>query len=797
VATDQARSRDPALWASAMNNLAAAYSLRPEGDRAENLERGLACCVQALEERSPERNPAEWAQTQANLALIYGERLLGDREANLELSLRHYTEALSVVSQESDPRAWASMQDSLGSTYLEFAGGRREENIEAAIAAYRSALAVQARDVAPLAWAQTCNHLGAAFLLRIAGERDDNLASAERWFEQALEVRTRATAPVQWAQTQMNLANLHAARAMAGDETRDAQAKAAYGRALSVLTLEALPRDHRRAQHNLGDLHFAAERWDAAYAAYAAALEAGELLQCGGAARQARYAELREVRDLWPPTAYCLARTQRLTEALAVLERGKARTLAELLQRQEVDQAGFTAGARGGIETLYRHIDLLEAEARIAIDRAGRGYATISDELREARRMLAALLERSRADRTAAPGDQSGPARTLAAIGDLGLPVIYLLSTGRGSLAILVEPAGAGTADCDAIWLDDFTTAHLQQMLFGTADRPGYLQGTVGNDPKLLAKQLDAIRPILADQLIAPVERRLASRGHGRAVLIPSGNLGLLPLCSMTDGTVALGTAPSARALLGAVARQQASGPTPRLAGIADPLPREDPLTFAGFELEAVARHFAPDTSQVLVGDAATAEAVRTLLPRGTYLHLACHGQFDPRQPLDSALLLAEGGRVRVGDLLDGHLVFRGARLAILSACQSAIGDYREVPDEAMGLPAGFLAAGVAGVIGTLWPVDDLSTALLLARFYEFHVRADDEPAVALNRAQRWLQAATAVELRLAEHYARAIERIGPTRPELYRAMRYYRAHPGERPFAHPYFWAGFVFVGA
>jgi hypothetical protein len=40
------------------------------------------------------------------------------------------------------------------------------------------------------------------------------------------------------------------------------------------------------------------------------------------------------------------------------------------------------------------------------------------------------------------------------------------------------------------------------------------------------------------------------------------------------------------------------------------------------------------------------------------------------------------------------------------------------LPDEAIGLPSALLGAGTAAVLGTLWPVDNLSTALLLSLYY-------------------------------------------------------------------------------
>ena len=61
---------------------------------------------------------------------------------------------------------------------------------------------------------------------------------------------------------------------------------------------------------------------------------------------------------------------------------------------------------------------------------------------------------------------------------------------------------------------------------------------------------------------------------------------------------------------------------------------------------------------------------------------------------------------------------------------------------------------GCPAVIGTLWSVDDLSTTLLMSRFYAYHRHGDPatgegplSPAAALRRAQAWLRTVTADEL--------------------------------------------------
>lgn len=74
-----------------------------------------------------------------------------------------------------------------------------------------------------------------------------------------------------------------------------------------------------------------------------------------------------------------------------------------------------------------------------------------------------------------------------------------------------------------------------------------------------------------------------------------------------------------------------------------------------------------------------------------------------------------------------------------------------EAADEALGLSTAFLAAGAAGVVATLWPVDDYSTALLMSRFYESLIETGSrpghphggDPAAALRAAQLWLRALT------------------------------------------------------
>ncbi|MGH8068468.1 MAG: CHAT domain-containing protein [Candidatus Entotheonellia bacterium] len=191
-----------------------------------------------------------------------------------------------------------------------------------------------------------------------------------------------------------------------------------------------------------------------------------------------------------------------------------------------------------------------------------------------------------------------------------------------------------------------------------------------------------------------------------------------------------------------------------------------------------------------------THEDITAQLQGATHLHFACHGRFDTHSPLDSALYFAGEETLTLRDLLANTLDVSAARLVVLSAYQTGLTDFHNVPDGAVGFPAGFIQASVPGIVSTLWPVNDLSTALLLTRFYRHCLKDKLEPAAALHKAQVWLRDSTAGELGLAGHYARLFQASGRRDPRLYHTMRYHKVHPRCRPFTHAYYWAPFVFSG-
>jgi tetratricopeptide (TPR) repeat protein len=194
-------------------------------------------------------------------------------------------------------------------------------------------------------------------------------------------------------------------------------------------------------------------------------------------------------------------------------------------------------------------------------------------------------------------------------------------------------------------------------------------------------------------------------------------------------------------------------------------------------------------------GAAATCETVLRDSPRYPVLHFACHGSFDPAEPLRSGLDLADG-RLTAAEILE-HLRLE-ADLVALSGCETGQSLIHR-GDELIGLTRAFIAAGTPSILVSLWPVADISTRLLMERFYD-RLLAGTAPSVALAAAQRCLMRLSTPELRarlLADGWAvetaeAEITRLrvcagvsGPTKPD------------DERLFAHPYYWAPFILIGA
>jgi CHAT domain-containing protein len=181
----------------------------------------------------------------------------------------------------------------------------------------------------------------------------------------------------------------------------------------------------------------------------------------------------------------------------------------------------------------------------------------------------------------------------------------------------------------------------------------------------------------------------------------------------------------------------------------------------------------------------ATRQEVLAALGRFDVLHFACHGRTDLFDPLAGGLLLDGDDVLTLRDVLGLRLP--GTRLAVLSACESAVTGVT-LPDEVVSLPTGLLQAGCAGVIGSLWQVPDESTLLIMSEFFRQWRQRRTEPAEALRCAQQHVRDVTNRDLAASGAPGRASPPADP---------RLVPAWARRQPYAHPQAWAAFTYIGA
>jgi CHAT domain-containing protein len=320
----------------------------------------------------------------------------------------------------------------------------------------------------------------------------------------------------------------------------------------------------------------------------------------------------------------------------------------------------------------------------------------------------------------------------------------------------------------------------------------------------LIGPLIERLNPTSKGVLSGDQERPSRQRELPHIIFVPTGLIGLLPLhlaFRIEDGKqrtilddFIISYTPSAHSL-GTARSRAAEGERqyPRLLALVNP---SGNLPSSLIEAQLIASHFPDGMAQIIEGKQATQEALVNALPGQTYLHFACHGRYDPIDVLHSSLMLAQDNPLELREILEPGFNLASTRLVTLSACETGLIEISKIPDECVGLPAGFLQAGAPAVVSTLWAVNDLSTSLLMGEFYRRHLVEGEAIAEALCGAQLWLRDSTAGELRLAEYFEQLSNSSRPPDPEAFSSMRYYQKHPDDKPFNAPYYWAPFILTG-
>jgi CHAT domain-containing protein len=746
---------------------------------------------------------------------------------HLNLAIEYAQQALNMTTVNSTARP--GRLDNLSNCFLtRYAATRNPADLEKGIEFQRSA----ARLVSPNSAYKPrfLNNLGEGlYLLYKLNNQLADLEESARSLEEALQL----TPPIS-PEKPLRLGNLGRRMQEHYERTRDATS---LSRAVELF-LEAcelgLALDAAMAlTHSKIWGNWAMQRsaWSEAAQAFGYGIRAIDQLFRTQFFRSDKEAWLREAQTIPNSAAYSFARDADVVSAVLALESGRTRLLADAIESYRLRLEHLAASGEAELFENYR------AAARRVIEfedtgmQAGDSGLSLSvvPEWQQARLDLDASIQAMRQlpgfedlfgrvkfediqdTLTGQSGEEAG-----RAIG------VYLIVTRFGGMALIVH--GGGTERVPI----DLSEADLHDLLRGghEAGTGGYVAGQVdaGNFPVILNELIESVGAKILTPIMRRVELLLADTinlsSPPNLILIPTGLLSLLPFHAARyeiDGQwkdllerFVVTYAPSAKLLRHCRTNLGLLVDTPvSFLGIGNPLPLPESaaaLSFARLEVEEIAKMFGERADLVLEWQAHRA-TIEKKLNSASYVHFSCHGYFDLEEPLASGLLLSNGELLSLHDLL-AQATLDKVRLVTLSACQTAVTDVEGLPEEAVGLPSGFLQLGVPGVIGSLWPVNDLSTALLMLKFYEYHLGGTEtaaesrmSPAAALRSAQLWLMKATSAELvecfkAFKQPASEAPNHLRPYVATQERLLSYALHNPDDQPFRHPYYWAPFAFSG-
>jgi CHAT domain-containing protein len=518
----------------------------------------------------------------------------------------------------------------------------------------------------------------------------------------------------------------------------------------------------------------AAERygdWPDAAAAYQEAADLEEELFQAQTTRLFAERQLGNVPDLTSRLAYSYIRSGQLDKALMAIEIGRARMLtsAALLSDLDLEQIRDrdlrTRIARA--MELLRHYEQSRTNPNwVATVDSGTAIGALRAEVRR-------LQSQPGAQVLALP--PIGALRQSAAGRD-----VICLCAGEAGGAALVVPADPDER-LTAVLLPAATLEAIHEHAYEIAS----VRSLLTEDPRRALQGIDSCCNWLSSAIVKPITDKIRLR---RITFIATSWFALLPLRAAwhnsSDSTgrryllddIPVSAIPNLR-ILSRVKRQRGSSGRRSVLIVADPgANTRSALPAAQSEAEAIGR-LVPG-SEAFIGVQATRSVISCKLPDYPIAHFACHARSEAGQPLGSGVQLAANEWLRVYDIM--RLSLANAPHVVLSACETA-GIGRTAPDEGVGLPAAFLQAGARGVIASSWSVQDDSTSLLMVRLYDEIQRSPDDFPLALSRAQAWLRDASQQDLENAGR------RYGMSKLAI---------PPGRAPFAHPFFWAAFEYMG-
>jgi CHAT domain-containing protein len=764
---------DKIRWADIQNNLANTYNdlaniyrERIEKNPAANQERAIACCCNALYVYFRFSRREAWARTQNNLALIYKDRICGNPANNLEKAidccenaLKFYTRGASSLT-EHHRWQWATIQSNLSMMFRNRIYGEKPKNLEQALVYCKNALQVFTRKAFPLGWADTQHNLG--LIHRDLGQIDEAIS----YFQSALEIFKPHTFPLKCL--------------MSGG--------------------------------NLGNTAFADQRWAKAIEGYDVAIKAVEQSRIWSSNDTRRKEITSEAMEVYVKAVQACINDCKPDKAIEYVERSKVRNLVELLANKDLYPKRELYTKEEDYQKVCKQLDQLrreipEKQRQLEIMVSGQAsepsnrfdVEKLQQNLNNLQKQYHSLLrEINQIDSSFKFTQQVEPIsyRNIQALIDERTAIIEWYLMGDRFCTFIITrhspyPKVLQFSAKDIKLLRKRTKAYLR--LYDRKNSSWWRNQ--------LENRLDNLAEILhINEIIFHIPKEC-----DQLILIPHQGMHILPLHALPLGKReqsekhttqnylldkfprGVRYAPSCHLLQ--LSQNRQGYHFGNLFAIQNPT---DNLLYTNLEVETI-RTFFPST-QVLANQEATETALKVNqeLPLANCIHFSCHGEFNLKSPLESALILAkdeqpEDGRLTLAEVFG--LTLNQCRIVTLSACETGLTGLNDISDEYISLPSGFLYAGSPCVVSSLWRVNDLSTALLMIKFYQ-NLKSGLTVAIALNQAQTWLRDATTEQLQQwASQLPNANHRM-QLRAFLRTKLR------NRKPFESPYYWAAFCAIG-
>jgi CHAT domain-containing protein len=594
-----------------------------------------------------------------------------------------------------------------------------------------------------------------------------NLEMSIFHYQQALQVRTFESYPYEWAKTQNNLGCAYFTYSRKIKEGRAEnlnKAILAYKDALKFRTKDNDPLKCLETATNLGNLHYLEKQWQPATEAYNIAIEAVENARLEALNPQSRQEVLSNAIDVFHRIVLAYLHLNQPEKALEYIERSKGRNLVELMTQKNLHHQGVSQEIIAQLNELKQRV--VNEQIRLQHQSINQNlmrsdnltpYVQDHSYLKEYQQDLDNFIAREIKDPLFSLTQKVAPIAftEIQALTDTETCLLQWYITGEKILAFVVSAEGEVK-----VWQSSENDKNQFLDTFNNYRQLYYSK----NGKQEWRNQLSNLLQTFADILHINDILALIPDTCKRLIIIPHLFLHILPLHALPvdppqpplkRGESATGGselqdlfpkgvqyAPSCQ-ILQKISQTFHHSDFNKLFAIQNPT---KDLFYTDLEVNILSTFFTEP--QVIAKDNATKNAVLPHLKSSDNhcYHFSCHGSFNPDNPLESALFLANKEPLTLGEIFELRL--NKCRLITLSACETGLIDLNSISDEYIGLPRGFLFAGSPSVVSSLWTVSDLSTSFLMMKFYEilFDENQQVSVPVALKQAQNWLQNLTVQE---------------------------------------------------